>query len=138
MEVIAMSKIIKRVMLKSNENGWVGNITGEMLIKEEKKETYISISDTGDTALYYVTDKSVFGNLNSLEPVDEFLEKYEFGEIDEYNGEKTMVSSKYYDCFKYLYGLLYKADVHLKVYKEDYGKDIDELGELESIADQNC
>lgn len=133
-----MSKIIKKVMLKNGENDWAGNISGEMLIDENGDEVYISISDIGMTALYYVTNESIINNLINLEPVDEFVEKYEFGELDEYKGEKAMASSKYYGCFKYLYGLLYKTDAQLKEYDEDYEKDLDGFDNLDSIKFQNC
>lgn len=132
-----MSKIIKKVVLIKDEYDWIGATNGELLIKDNNKDIYISISDIGEDALYYVTYQSIMDNLINTELVEQYKELYEFGPIDDYKGEKAMAKSRYYNCFKYLYSLLHMADTNTKEYVDDYEKDLDEFVNLDSIRFQN-
>ena len=140
-----MSKIIKKVVLGCDfGTGYcpIGQLVGEMTVDCDGKEMFVSVSDIGEDALYFVADHSVYNLLIDMNADidDEVIEKWEIGSINDYEDEEEMSKSDYYNCFKYLHSII-ENDNDLEEpeeYVDNYGEDIDLMANLKPFKEGNA
>ena len=131
-----MAKTLKRVRVYyGNRYSWIGERIAEIQIDYNGSERYVVVNDTGESALYYVSKRSLFDELTPKECAEfdktGVILQFETGPADEFETEETkMCKSKYYKCFLYLHKLIEKRDNDVEdvvEYTDDYGKDIDKM-----------
>lgn len=145
-----MSKIVKKVMIGYDGGGMAcgpvsGSYVGEMTIDHDGRILYVSGSNMGEAAVYFVTDHSIYDILmdgeESFSIVAEKEKAIFFGETgpaDLFCGEEEMAESEYYNCIKYLRTVLWdNDDIDPLEVTEAYGEDVDLMEDLPTLASYN-